>query len=69
MEWTTHVNTLSVENPREDNERARADALWNLMPGDQVAMFAKAIYQGWENHVRRTEVKIEGLERGVRGEG
>lgn len=54
---------MSMDDPKDDRDWARADALWNLRAGDNVLLYAKAIYQGWENHVRRAKIRILGMEK------
>lgn len=67
-DWTTHCNILSTDDPKTDHDWARADAVWNLRPGDTVALYPKAIYAGWQNHLRYAVVTIVGMERKPEGE-
>ena len=62
-DWTTHTNILSTADPKTDRDWARADAVWNLRPGDTVMLYPKAMYQGWQNHLRHAEIKILGMEK------
>ena len=63
LDWTTHTDIWSTDDPKTDHDWARADAIWNLRPGDTVALYPKAIYAGWQNHLRYAEVTLLGMER------
>ena len=64
-EWKTHVNTWDAQNFNKADGRAwvRADAIWSLRPGDHVLLYARAFFPGWENHVKRAEICLEGPRR------
>ncbi|ETN44126.1 uncharacterized protein HMPREF1541_10676 [Cyphellophora europaea CBS 101466] len=62
-DWTTHISVLETEDPKDDADWARADAVWNLRAGDHIILYARAAHESWQNHLRMAKIEITGLEK------